>query len=272
VALVAFVFLLNTPYPIGLNIIIAIISIIALYELQITTGYIKNAALTSISFLFAAGMAFLPFFVDHNTKMVFSVMGVMLFLFIAIMFWIMLRHHSTIGLDKIGLVFLTTVMISAAFMTMVMLRDRFGIFHVILLLVMSWSTDICAFFSGKLFGKHKMTPTISPNKTIEGAIGGVISSVVISVAFAYIYQLMFNGVWTKGVQVRFWPLLILSLCCSLISIFGDLSFSIIKRHCNIKDFGKIMPGHGGVLDRFDSIIFVSPFLFLYLQFCLVVIN
>lgn len=133
------------------------------------------------------------------------------------------------------------------------------------MLVTAWSTDIAALFTGMMFGKHKLAPVISPKKTVEGAIGGFIISVLVSLGLIYCYQ-YFGGFRHAVVEINYIHAFIACVCCSVISVFGDLSFSIIKRHCNIKDFGKIMPGHGGVLDRFDSIIFVSPFLCLFVYF------
>ncbi len=123
----------------------------------------------------------------------------------------------------------------------------------------AWVTDSFAYLVGKKFGKHKFSK-ISPNKTIEGAIGGI---VFCAISYAiYTYFLMKWGV--TGLHVL--EMLFVGVLVSVISQIGDLSASSIKRFCEIKDFGKIMPGHGGVLDRFDSIIMISPFVYLFMQF------
>ena len=116
--------------------------------------------------------------------------------------------------------------------------------------------DICAYFVGVLFGKHKMAPIISPKKTWEGFIGGVVLGTVLSTGFALVSDLVFNVPVLDGIlDAEHWYYIVLmSLCLCLASVLGDLMFSTIKRCYNIKDFGNVFPGHGGILDRFDSIL------------------
>lgn len=114
-----------------------------------------------------------------------------------------------------------------------------------LVFVISFATDIFAYFAGRLFGKHKLIPKISPNKTIEGSVGGVIGSALLCVLFLML------------VKIPVLPMLPICIGGSIIAQLGDLFASAIKRYCGIKDFGKLIPGHGGVLDRFDSVMFVA---------------
>ena len=138
-------------------------------------------------------------------------------------------------------------------------------FWIVLTLAVPWMADSGAYFAGRFLGKHKLCEAISPKKTIEGAVGGLIcgflSSFLIGFIFTWIY---------KDVTINFIPLIIIGLINPVISIFGDLTFSIIKRSCNVKDYGSIMPGHGGMLDRFDSIILCAPLVFLVSQFVTVI--
>lgn len=112
-------------------------------------------------------------------------------------------------------------------------------------LIATYATDTFALFGGKFFGKHKLIERISPKKTVEGAVVGYISSVILSLLFAYVYV----------ESVPFTTLVVASLLIPVFSQIGDLAFSLIKRKFGIKDFGKVFPGHGGVLDRIDSLIF-----------------
>ena len=112
-----------------------------------------------------------------------------------------------------------------------------------------------AYFVGSFFGKTKLCPEISPKKTVEGAIGGMVVNMLVLVLIGWIYELLFPA------DVNYISMLLIGFGSSVISILGDLSFSLIKRSCNIKDFGQVIPGHGGILDRFDSVIFVSPFVY-----------
>lgn len=122
-----------------------------------------------------------------------------------------------------------------------------------LVFIVAFGTDIFAYFIGYLLGKHKLCPAISPKKTIEGAIGGVIGSTLLSVIFMLIIQaeLLLHGI-------------LIGVLGSIISQFGDLTASIIKRKISIKDYGDFIPGHGGVLDRFDSVLFTAPFIYYYI--------
>ena len=126
-------------------------------------------------------------------------------------------------------------------------------------LVVAWMADIGAYFIGRAFGKHKLAPVLSPKKTIEGSVGGFVISMIFSVGVAYLYSDVFHGT-PNG--VNFLNLTIITAICILMSMFGDISFSTVKRQYGIKDFGTLLPGHGGVLDRFDSVLFVCPTFFM----------
>lgn len=124
-----------------------------------------------------------------------------------------------------------------------------GVFHYWLIFISAWGSDTGAYCVGMLFGKHKMTPVLSPKKTIEGAVGGV----AIAVLLGLIYALATHG-----------PVAVYMVICffgAIISMVGDLAASAIKRNMDIKDYGNLIPGHGGILDRFDSIIFTAPIIF-----------
>lgn len=122
-----------------------------------------------------------------------------------------------------------------------------------LVVLTAFGTDIFAYFTGYIFGKHKLCPAISPKKTIEGAVGGVFGSIILSLAFILIVQpdLLIHG-------------FVIGVLGSIISQFGDLTASIIKRKIGIKDYGNLIPGHGGILDRFDSVLFTAPFVYYYI--------
>ncbi len=127
----------------------------------------------------------------------------------------------------------------------------------------AWMTDIFAYLVGIAIGKHKFSK-ISPKKTIEGCIGGILGSAL----FYGLYAYYLNTHWAVelGINFNIALMTVLGVVASIISQIGDLAASAIKRHCNIKDFGGIMPGHGGVLDRFDSVIMLSPFVYIFLEF------
>jgi phosphatidate cytidylyltransferase len=135
-----------------------------------------------------------------------------------------------------------------------------GEYMVYIVFLGAWVTDTGGYFAGRFFGKRKIVPLISPKKTVEGSIGGVIACVVSITTYGYLL------IQADKVSTSLFHFVILGLICSVFSQLGDWIASAIKRYTDMKDFGKIMPGHGGVLDRFDSIIFIAPFVYYYIVF------
>ena len=131
-------------------------------------------------------------------------------------------------------------------------QTQYGIL-IWLVVLTAFGTDIMAYFSGFLFGKHKLCPKISPKKTIEGSIGGTLGSVVLSGLFGYFFAPEILG-----------HCLIIGVLGGIVSQFGDLTASIFKRKMGIKDYGNLIPGHGGILDRFDSVLFTGPMVYYYI--------
>jgi len=124
----------------------------------------------------------------------------------------------------------------------------------------AWGSDTCAYCIGCLFGKHKAFPVLSPKKSVEGCIGGVAGTALI----AGIYAACLNR-FVEGVEVSVLVFVIIGIFASVVSQIGDLAASAMKRHYEIKDYGKLIPGHGGILDRFDSIIFTAPLVYIMAQ-------
>lgn len=146
--------------------------------------------------------------------------------------------------------FYVTLMLSFVF------KVRFleeGILLVWLIFIGAWGSDTCAYCVGKLIGKHRLPSELSPNKTIEGCVGGIIGAALIGFLFALVFYTD-KSVW--------WQFAVIGGISSVISQIGDLTASAIKRNYGIKDYGKLIPGHGGVLDRFDSIIFTAPIVYM----------
>ncbi len=155
---------------------------------------------------------------------------------------------------------MTSIYIIAGFSAMVFLHDFHdgGRYLYLLTFIGAWVPDTFAYFTGVLFGKHKLIPDVSPKKTVEGAIGGIVFCVLAFVGFAFLY----NNLWLSegGNVLPVWLMAVVGLVTAVVSMVGDLTMSLIKRHYGIKDYGKILPGHGGFLDRFDSVIAVAVIL------------
>ena len=134
-----------------------------------------------------------------------------------------------------------------------------GAFSIWLIFIAAWGSDVCAYCAGMLFGKHKAFPILSPKKTWEGCIGGVVGAAVIAI----LYCLLMNYCFKQSFSLISYAAV--CACGAVISQIGDLAASAMKRNNEIKDYGKLIPGHGGVLDRYDSVIFVAPIVFYLLQ-------
>lgn len=131
-----------------------------------------------------------------------------------------------------------------------------GKYLAFLVFICSWGCDTCAYCVGKLIGKHKMSPILSPKKSVEGALGGVIGAALLAALYAFIFR---NPMSLSTVEI--WIIAGITAVAALISMVGDLAASAIKRNYDIKDYGTLIPGHGGILDRFDSMIITAPIIF-----------
>ena len=141
------------------------------------------------------------------------------------------------------------IAISLDFIVLTINSFERGSIYVWTIFIVAFLTDIFAYFAGKLFGKHKLVPKVSPKKTIEGSIGGILGSTIGCIVFGYLFNLDLMA------------MIVIGSIGSVIAQFGDLFASSIKRYVGIKDYGKLIPGHGGILDRFDSVILVAPFVY-----------
>lgn len=137
-----------------------------------------------------------------------------------------------------------------------------GVYLIWFVFIVSWLSDTSAYFVGRALGKTKLSPSVSRNKTVEGSIGGILGSILGSIAYGLILQSL------SIINIPIWHLFIIGILGSVISQIGDLAASSIKRNVGIKDYGNIMPGHGGLLDRFDSILFAAPLIYYYISFLL----
>lgn len=144
-------------------------------------------------------------------------------------------------------------------------RTEFGYdaaYFILLILCFAWGGDTSAYFTGRAFGKHKLAPYVSPHKTVEGALGGILGSMALGLIATAIYGYFSGRVASLTVEVSLRHLAVISVMgaiASVLGILGDLFASVIKRQVGIKDYGTIFPGHGGILDRFDSVMFIAPF-------------
>ena len=241
------------PYWQVWGVVAFVASVTGLYEFYKATDVIKYKSLFIIG-IFACAY----FSLGHYFPV--SIMPVALW-YTALLFLILIFSNNKVSLEKLALSWFGIIYIPHLLDNIVKLRRLDGgEYYIWLILVCAFLTDTCAYFTGKAIGRHKLCPKLSPNKTIEGAIGGVIGCGLSCMVFGLIISHFF------GAEVNFIKLFILGLICSAGAQLGDIAASCIKRQYNIKDYGSLFPGHGGVLDRCDSILFVAPLMLYYIRF------
>lgn len=224
---------------------VAALSVIAVYEMLWRSSVMKNKYLAGSAYVFAA---FIPLAVYFNISTIF--IFAVLFLLVIFNFFVWITKQENICFKDVTSAFFSCVVISVFFSSIInIFKMDDGKILILIPFVAAWITDTGAYFTGMFLGKHKLAPKISPKKTVEGAIGGVVFCIISFLVYGIIIGASGNY------------LLIFALCgfvLSVISQIGDLSMSLIKREYNIKDYGVVFPGHGGILDRFDSVLFTAP--------------
>ncbi|WP_457942302.1 phosphatidate cytidylyltransferase [Caproiciproducens sp. LBM24188] len=260
----AAIVLFNRSFPLALNIALALISILSVYEIISALGLSKNYILLVPSILFSA---VLPFIYPH-----LLLLQAVYFLYTVVMFGALIFYHQFITFRELGVLYSMTILIPTALETILEIRQLgggHGMFYVIIAISSAWIADTGGYIGGSLFGKHKLCPNISPKKTVEGVIGGFVLNIAAMLVFGYLFGTVY---YHNSVVVFYQTLLIIGIFSTVMSVLGDLSFSLIKRSCHIKDFSEMIPGHGGILDRFDSVIFNAPFIYLLVQVMPIVIK
>lgn len=181
------------------------------------------------------------------SKVEFALLAVLLFL----TYTVATKNRFTF--DDVSFSIMATLYIGMGFLYFIEIRDT-GLIYIFYSLFIVWATDSGAYFIGRAIGKNKLWPEISPNKTVEGFFGGIVCAIIVAVLFV-----IFSPIETSVVK-----LLVVTVFLSVFGQVGDLVESALKRHYNVKDSGNILPGHGGILDRFDSLLFVWPILYFIL--------
>lgn len=246
-------------------VVMTLVCALAVGEVLLATKYFSNKGVVTVCMVFVTAM---PSFLCFDELISFFPM--LAGAFLLLMFVIMLFDHENVKFEEISLMSFVSFLIPLSLSTILLLQKnfQFGIYYVVLSLLIPWISDAGAYFVGSAIGKHKMAPKISPKKSWEGFFGGLITAVVAAfiVGFGYPWvDGIINGEVTFTVNVLY--IVAVSIIGAVLGVIGDFSASLLKRQCMVKDFGNIIPGHGGILDRFDSVLFVAPFL--YLAFSLI---
>lgn len=227
---------------------VAFFAAIGTYELLHNTGLVKHFRLVVYSMLFAVAIPFWSFYGCDRTL---ELLGIVVFF--ALLFAENMMAEGKIPFQKLCICFMAGMVLPYMFSAIArIIAMEHGRSIVLLPFLIAFVSDGGAYFIGVFFGKHKMAPIISPKKTWEGFAGGITFTVLGTVIYMLVQQFCF------GMHVNYFFAVIYGIVGSLAGVFGDLCFSLIKRQTGIKDFGNIFPGHGGMYDRFDSVIVVTP--------------
>ena len=187
----------------------------------------------------------IPFSIEPNRILILFVMLLLVYIVLS---------KNAFSFTEAGFILIASLYVTFGFYFVLEARME-GLNYLLFILFVIWTTDTGAYFFGRAFGKTKLWPEISPNKTVAGAVGGVLLAAITTIVFQFVYPF----------SIGLLPILAVGISISIVGQVGDLVASAIKRHYNIKDFGYILPGHGGIMDRLDSLIFVLPYLH-FIQF------
>lgn len=234
----------------AVNIAISTVTIIAINEYFNSLGKKYNVE-RWIGTIFAIAIAFINVLPVEMIILLFPISIVLLFL--KIVTSQMKTNYADIAITGFGIIYIIGFIIFIP----LLYRIENGKFLIWYLAIAAWGTDTFAYAVGMRFGKHKLTP-ISPKKTVEGSIGGTVGAVILSLIYTYIINK------TGVVEISYLAIVGISIVLSILGQLGDLSASSIKRYVGIKDFSNLIPGHGGMLDRIDSILFIAPFAYFLL--------
>lgn len=235
-------------------IAISALSIIGVYEVAKCVGQHKKWALIIPMYIFAGFIPMSRYFLLKQSHFFMLAMICFFFMLIYTFAYVMFVKNKE-KISDVTTLYALFVYVVGCFSSILCVRYMTSGKYIYLLVFLgAWLCDTFAYFTGRFLGKHKLIPEISPKKTVEGSIGGI----VFTVAGFALYCFIVNKFWADKVHLSYVTLIILGFFASIISQIGDLIASAIKRQYDIKDYGRLFPGHGGVIDRFDSVMLVAP--------------
>ncbi len=247
------------------DIMIAIFASIAVFELLKAMKLTKYKLFSISTLIYTYCVIFSTIYFPKNVFLIVTL------IYITFCFVYMLNKLETFPIEKMFYGLAVSFFIGIIFSIFVIIKYKSNaqnaLFYLLIGLGSAWWSDAGAYFTGTLCGKHKLCPHVSPKKTIEGLIGGIVVSILGNLAVSYTFITVCNNfapfsyILNNGIKVDVLRIVLLTPFLSLMGVLGDLSASIIKRQTNIKDYGNLFPGHGGVMDRFDSVLFIMPYIY-----------
>lgn len=254
------------------DLVLSAVCLIAVHEVFTAMGFGKKQW-----YLYAAAIPFTLMVMLTTTQVARLLVLPVSFLVVLFFNICQIAHLRTLDFGKLtGYVYFSGVIIFC-FYSLIHLKRvlPFELYHydavyfILLILCFAWGGDTAAYFAGRAFGKHKLAPLVSPKKTVEGAVGGVLGSILAGVLLTGAYMALSGHYDVITLQVRprhYLILVLLGAIASVLGILGDLFASAVKRQVGLKDYGTIFPGHGGILDRFDSVMFIAPFVAIVVRY------
>ena len=241
------------------TVALAILSGIAAWELLRALGFEKKWLITVPTLIIAVAIPFFThslFLPQDRQKAYILVLATVFFGYLLYLALVSVFTRGTMGFSSISSVFMGISYVVVSFTSLGLIRYmENGVYFFGLVFIGAWVSDSMAYFTGRLFGKHKLCPELSPKKTVEGAIGGVVSDVIAFMLYGLIIEAAF-----PTMKANYLVLAILGVSLAVVSQVGDLFASLIKRERGLKDYSSILPGHGGIMDRFDSCVPLSTVL------------
>ena len=243
--------------PIGTAVLFALACMVGAYEMLWRTGILKHKRIVCYTAVMAAAVvmwSWLRACAVVSEQMLWLSMLLGLFLYACLLFTELLAAHTELKFTALCVALFSGVVYPFLIGALVRLRGmECGTYYIIVAFLISMVADSGAYFVGRAFGKHKLAPVVSPKKTVEGAVGGV----VVNILGMIVYTLILNKCF-GFTQVNYFYAAIYGVVGAAGSILGDLTLSVVKRQVGIKDYGNLIPGHGGILDRFDSTMICAP--------------
>jgi phosphatidate cytidylyltransferase len=238
-----------------MSLVLGIMAVIGLSEIYNATGTLKkHNKLCMFTYIYTMVMYIVVGFLPKAG----TTIAAFTFVYIVLLFIYMMFHQESYEFSSICSMVFQFIYVGVFFAHIILVRKlESGAFIMWFIFVTAWLSDTMAYAVGLKFGRNKLLPTVSPKKTVEGAIGGLAGSLIFNLIYALIVG---TGL---DLNVNYFAVVILAILAGVVSQFGDLAASTIKREYNIKDYSNLLPGHGGILDRFDSVLFVAPIVYYF---------
>lgn len=253
-AMIAVLCLSSTPvYPLVLSVLAVIAAIESLGVLQLRKKYVLSIPAYAIAAVMPSLAYIMCVILKTPIYKYIVALALVMFVYVMYLFVVAVFERGRLKFANLSAAYVLVAYIIICFsaLSLIMYIRDIGFYCLGMVLIGAWMSDTMAYFTGVLFGKHKLIPELSPKKTIEGAIGGVVGTTAAFILYGFIVSLL----------TELTPnYLVLGLSAPILSVvgqIGDLFASLVKREAGVKDYGKILPGHGGIMDRFDSILSVS---------------